>query len=154
MDALKDIQETTRATIAAGTFFAGWHIISEDGTKHDEIEAVLTSGPGRLVVVDPPHKGVTFREAPGSAIVMVTMDVSLIFNPKVNAAQPVVTNYAEAIAKLSATILAYGSESEEANRYEAADNFFQLVVTDEGLVHYLLSFQKLVSLSTEYTVEV
>ena len=146
MTDLKDIQELARVTIAADAYFAAALVVADVGLSNADIESALTNR-GFAVIIDVPVDARSVYTTSGSIECYVTLPVHVQINPRENAkeggAQVVIT---EAVEKVFAALLGYDT-GEEADRFEADGDLFQLVAQSEGLWAYVLWFRKMVNLS-------
>ncbi len=149
MTNLKDIQALLVTTIQAGPFdatgyFSNDLVVADTGESKDAIEAALNNR-GFAVVVDLPIVSKTFTRFPGVAHSYVTIPVHVQVNVQVNSAGAAVS-ILEAVQHVFSAVLAY-AEGDEADRFETEEEAFELIVTDSGLLAYVLWFRKMIALS-------
>ena len=119
-------------------FFSGWNITYDIGDKKAEIEVALTSD-GRAVTVCPPAFADQEVSTQGVSETEIEIVVLVAVNSGVSSA-----NILQAVRYVFSAVLEYG-EDEEA--FRCADMPFRLLLADEGLVTYALTFRKQVALS-------
>ena len=151
MLALSAIQSTVAAAIAANAYIAqapAVSVITDDGLQDSAIEAQLRTR-GCVVVVPPVVRAVR-RDKGGRTLLMdAEVAVRVAVNPQVNAqvggAQRNVYLLIQAVAK-AVMDWAPGASSGD-YRFEATEEWLQLITNDPGLIAYELSFSKSASIN-------
>jgi hypothetical protein len=153
---LKDIGTLAVNTVSAWldhsnvAYFADDLIVLDVGDKRNEIEAALTDR-GFVVVFDPPAMGRALESsADGGAVsAEVLLYCNVMFNQARNtAADGAGKSPLEAVQNVISAMLQYagvGGASED--KFFVQDDFFHLIVRDEGILEYVLGFRKWVSFS-------
>ena len=149
MLALGSIQSTVAAAIAANAYIAqapAVTVINDDGLQDREIE-VQRRTKGCLVVVPPVVRAVR-RDKGGRTLLMdAEVVVRVEINPQVNAAVTGAQRNIYSLIQAVAKGLMDWNPGPGDYRFEATEEWLQLVTNDPGLIAYELSFAKSASIN-------
>lgn len=138
---IQNVQELIRDTIAAAqvdsaAYFEDADIIADDGLQKEAIEQRIAAR-GFAVVCDFPVQGKVTQRAPNVNHVQGIFPVVIEFNAQRNSEDGAAgINLLQCFDVIASTLLAYGSDPTD--RFELADDAFDLLVNDAGLVKYVL----------------
>ena len=149
MLALGSIQSTVVSAIAANAYIAqapAVAVINDDGLQDREIEVQLRTK-GCLVVVPPVVRAV--RRDKGGRVLLMDAEVSvrIAVNPQVNAAATGAQRNVYSLIQGVAKALMDWNPGPGDYRFEATEEWLQLVTNDPGLIAYELSFSKSASIN-------
>lgn len=149
MLALGSIQSTVAAAIAANPYIAqapAVAVINDDGLQDREIEVQRRTN-GSLVVVPPVVRAVR-RDKGGRTLLMdAEVVVRVEINPQVNAAVTGTQRNIYSLIQAVAKALMDWNPGPGDYRFEATEEWLQLVTNDPGLIAYELSFSKSASIN-------
>ncbi len=141
---LNDLQAKVWEIVSAVSSLASEVVITDDGTKHDEIETAL-AGRGIVVVVGPVTSAEVMSQANGLGIVRANLAVEVWENPEQN------SQYAQknavSIAAQIAVVIAGWTPSRGECCFEIGDNAVELIASQPGLRGYAVSVSKPVQIS-------
>lgn len=140
MNDLQDVQALLRSTIAAATvdsvpYFEDGDVIADDGLQLDVIEQRIISR-GFAVVCDLPVQAKVVRRAPNVNQCQAVFPVTFEFNPQRITELGSMFGILSTMDVAASALLAYGTNPTD--RFECADDAFDLLSNDAGLVKYVL----------------
>ena len=149
MMSLSSMQSTAAAAIAANAYFTASPAVScivDDGLQDSTIENALRSM-GCIVVIPPILRAARRDVGAGKILLEAEMVVRVLVNPQVNAATGGANrNIYQMVAAASQAIMAWVPGLGD-RKFETAEEFFQLITSDSGLLSYDVYFTKLTTIN-------
>lgn len=149
MMALSAMQSTAAAAIAANTYFSASPavpVIVDDGLQDVNIEAQLRSI-GCVVVIPPILRAARRDIGAGKILLESEMVVRILLNPQVNSSASGANRNIYALVASAAQAIMQWAPGLGDRKFETAEEFFQLITNDNGLLSYDLFFTKLTTIN-------